>query len=346
MVTNVFNRAVAILNEYMQRCKEEIENPLKFASDAMSLYQINADAEEIQGFSEGLFRKTIEDLLSIEEEKLEQENDIADSSSIYQMEEPPKQISRQRRGSVSATGNPFAPINRYPKSPEVSSFLLEILRNTRLIAQTMDLEQMKQLVSTMHLEEITEGKQLITQGEYGKTMYLIESGEFTIVQHGVPVSILHPSSLFGEISLLYSFPRTASVVCRKAARVWVAHSDSYTAILMSKQRANREMISQVLEKNKRYAELSVEKKNKILRTTHLMHFAPEDSLDLSEEGAFMVLSPSARLVPKNQREEKKYQQGEVLHKGALCRTHMALLFIPENVAPSLGIPLYDQNFSL
>ncbi|KAI5171757.1 cAMP-dependent protein kinase regulator [Nematocida sp. LUAm3] len=346
MATNVFNRAVAILNEYILKCKDGMQNPLKFACDAMSLYQINADEENIQGFSESLFRTTIEEILAIEEEKLDQENDIIHSSPVLHVEEPFKQITRQRRGSVSASGNPFAPINEYPKSKEVFSFLLEILRNTRLIAQTMDLDQMKQLVSTMYLEEITEGKQLITQGEYGKTMYLIESGEFIIVQHGSPVSIMYANSLFGEISLLYSFPRTASVICRKDARVWVAHSDSYTAILMSKQRANREMISQVLEKNKRYAELSVEKKDRVLRTTHLMHFSPDDTLELSEEGVFMVLSPSALLVPKHQTEEKKYMQGEILYKGALCKTHMALLFIPENVAPSLGIPLYDQNFSL
>ncbi|OAG31622.1 cAMP-dependent protein kinase regulator [Nematocida displodere] len=323
-----FRDAVTILSELVEANANEIDDLLKFASDALSLYLIHAENEGVKDFSEVLFRNTIIDLLETDAHRKENEDRAVAQRQLAPGEESyEKLVYRKRRGSVSANADPFAPLADHPKEPEVFEFLYGILKNTRLITRTMNRDQMKRLVATMHAENTTEGEQLITQGDYGKTMYLIESGEFQIVKDGIPSALLGKNALFGEISLLYSFPRTASVICTKDARVWVANSDAYTAILLANQRKNRETICQVLGKSEKYTTLTVEEKDRVLRTTHLMHFSKDECVDVPEAGLFMVLSPVCQV-----RDGEGFitlSQGDLLRKGVVCTEYTAFLFIPE-----------------
>lgn len=324
-----FRKAVDILSEYIKEQDVGVNGFLKFASNAISIYVINAENENTVGFSESLFRETVVDLLAEEEEDSNPNiiTQIPPESTEYNLE-----IQRKRRGSVSASGNPFATLTEHPKPEHVTAMLLKILADTRLIARTMDAEQMKKLVATMYVQDVKKGEELIRQGEYGKTMYLVESGEFQILQNGKLKATLRRDSLFGEISLLYSCPRTASVVCTINSKVWVVDSDAYTAILMVEQRRDRELICHELEKHKKYASLSETEKNKVLNSTHLMHFSRGERVEVSDSGVFLVLETVVKPnVSTNEKEKigKEVRTGEVIHKGTVCSTDVTLLFIPD-----------------
>lgn len=310
-----FCKAADIIREYLKETPT-IQNPLKFASDAISLYLINAENQNAVGFSERILRETIADLLTDSDETMEVMAQIPISPIEY--DQPPQ---RKRRGSVSASGNPFAPLTEYEKPENVSNMLHEILANTRLIARTMDSEQMRRLVGTMFMEQVKKGETLIRQGEYGKTMYLVESGEFQILQDKKLRATLRANSLFGEISLLYSCPRTASVVCSIDATVWVVTSDAYAGILMADQRKSRELICEVLEENTKYALLSAEEKNRVLCLSHQINFCRGETIEISESGVFLVLTS----------EDSTFTRGSLLSNGTTCSCDISVLFIPETI---------------
>ncbi|KAI5186319.1 cAMP-dependent protein kinase regulator [Nematocida homosporus] len=340
MATDVFARAVAIISGYLGKRGAEIENPLKFAYDVLALYLINSENENVEGLSEDLLVRAAEEVLEVEEELMSNEQDMFSSAEAIPLLDHPDQSHRKRRGSVCASADPFAPLLEYPKSTELFEFLLSILWRSRVISRTMNPDQMKKLVSTMYLEEISEHFQLITQGDYGKTMYLIESGTFQVIQNGEVVSVLAAESLFGEISLLYSFPRTATVVCTSPAKVWVVNADSYTAILMADQRKSRERICQVLERNSNYTHLTVAEKDKVLRCTHLMNFSPNETLDVAETGVFMLINPESTTIQSAAGTETVLSSGDIIAKGSICREYLSLLFIPDIIYPFLGLVSY------
>ncbi|KAH9386358.1 uncharacterized protein NEMAJ01_1254 [Nematocida major] len=339
-MSEALRKAIDIVNHYLQDKDKGVNDVFKFVIDSFSLYLINAENENVVGFSEKILRDSIIDILTPDTTDNSSEPEVMAQIPVSSIEyDTPMQ--RKRRGSVTASGNPFAMLVDYPKPESVSLMLQEILANTRLVAGTMDAQQMKRLVSTMYMQNVKKGDRLISQGEYGKTMYLIESGEFQIMQNGRLKATLRKNSLFGEISLLYSCPRTASVVCTIDATVWVVTSDAYTAILMVDQRRNREFISKTLERSKTYMALSPEDKNKVLYQTHLMQFAKGDLIDVSDAGVFLVLSPEIPMSeealesPKNNEvTHATLEEGWIIQKGAIvCGTCVSVLFVPDYIYP-------------
>jgi CRP-like cAMP-binding protein len=56
------------------------------------------------------------------------------------------------------------------------------------------------------------GQPVTTEGEFGHTLYVIESGSAEVSVDGDPVGAVQPGDVIGEIAVLRSGRRTASVV--------------------------------------------------------------------------------------------------------------------------------------
>lgn len=74
----------------------------------------------------------------------------------------------------------------------------------------------------MYEREVPAGEQLIRQGETGVAtdeMYVVKSGHFEVLEarHGsmMLVNQKHQGDVFGELSLMYSTPRSATVQASK-----------------------------------------------------------------------------------------------------------------------------------
>jgi len=60
--------------------------------------------------------------------------------------------------------------------------------------------------------EANEGQMLATEGDFGYALYAIESGTADVTADGVQLRTLGPGDVFGEIAMIASGRRTASVV--------------------------------------------------------------------------------------------------------------------------------------
>ena len=81
---------------------------------------------------------------------------------------------------------------------------------------------------------------MFTQGDLGDRYYVIESGEVDVVGDGDLVSTLGPGEGFGEIALLRSGPRTATVRARSDVRLRALLSTRFLPVVLGFTPAARE----------------------------------------------------------------------------------------------------------
>jgi len=67
--------------------------------------------------------------------------------------------------------------------------------------------------------EVTEGQSLATEGDFGHALYAVESGTADVTADGTKLRTLGPGDVFGEIAVLASGRRTASVVATSPMRL-------------------------------------------------------------------------------------------------------------------------------
>lgn len=72
-----------------------------------------------------------------------------------------------------------------------------------------ELDEIDRLSDEVHVQA---GRTIISQGDLGQEFALIVSGEAQVIKDGTVVATIGPGTYFGEVALLDSVPRTASVV--------------------------------------------------------------------------------------------------------------------------------------
>ena len=83
-----------------------------------------------------------------------------------------------------------------------------------------------------HCDEVDlpNGKHLVEQGEFAYEFFVIESGTAVVTRDGKEISTLGPGDFFGEIGLVQSSRRTASVVATSPMRLIVMGRREFSAM--------------------------------------------------------------------------------------------------------------------
>ena len=95
---------------------------------------------------------------------------------------------------------------------------LEILRSVDMFAALPSAE-LEGLAARLTEVKAAPGTAIVTEGETGHHLYVIEDGEVEVVREGQPMRMLGPGDYFGEIALLRHVPRTATVVAKSHSRL-------------------------------------------------------------------------------------------------------------------------------
>jgi MFS family permease len=96
----------------------------------------------------------------------------------------------------------------------------------------LPLPALEQLARALQPVTVSEGRAVFTQGDIGDRYYLIESGEADVVGDGRVVATLGQGEGFGEIALLRSTRRTATVVARTDLRLQALNSDRFLPVVL------------------------------------------------------------------------------------------------------------------
>jgi serine phosphatase RsbU (regulator of sigma subunit) len=94
---------------------------------------------------------------------------------------------------------------------------------------------------------IESGKTIVTKGEIGSTMYIIIAGAVRVHDEEVTLATLRPGDVFGEMSVLDSEVRSASVTTECESLVLCIDRDAFYEALSAKPEAFKAVIHAVLQ---------------------------------------------------------------------------------------------------
>ena len=107
---------------------------------------------------------------------------------------------------------------------------LELLRHVPLFAGCTKKELGE--ISTLADElSFPDGTTLITEGKQGHEFFLLVEGEVDVRMKGRKVKSLANGAFFGEMALVSSLPRNATVTALSPVRVLVVHEQAFRRLL-------------------------------------------------------------------------------------------------------------------
>ena len=108
----------------------------------------------------------------------------------------------------------------------------DLLRNVPLFAG-LDDKHLDQLSDEFSQRTFSPGDTLTTEGEGGRTFFVIENGEATVSVGGHEVGTMGPGDSLGEISLIDRQPRSASITAKTDITAYMLPIWSFRPIVES-----------------------------------------------------------------------------------------------------------------
>jgi CRP-like cAMP-binding protein len=93
-----------------------------------------------------------------------------------------------------------------------------------------------------------EGQTLATQGDFGHALYAIETGTATVSADGVVLRMLEAGDVFGEIAVVASGRRTASIVATSPMRLITLFKRDVWALEKNSPRAAERLRSLIADR--------------------------------------------------------------------------------------------------
>jgi signal transduction histidine kinase len=134
----------------------------------------------------------------------------------------------------------------------IVSAMYEFMRKVPFFANLTDAD-LRSLVQSAQEVHLAPGQELFAEGSTGKLAYIIREGELEIMKQvdGRPILLSvrsEPGQIIGEMALLESTPRTASVRARTQTSLLAIYQDQFEALLNNSPAATRMMLHMVLER--------------------------------------------------------------------------------------------------
>ena len=96
--------------------------------------------------------------------------------------------------------------------------------------------------------DVSAGKVLIRKGDFGRECFVIEEGKAKATIPGKGTRMMGPGECFGELSLLHSAPRTATVTAETDMRLVVLGAREFSTLLEQVPSVTRNVLAAVAER--------------------------------------------------------------------------------------------------
>lgn len=191
-----------------------------------------------------------------DEEEEEEEDDDDDCDEIPESFRQSEAQGARARTSVSAEAygqwnqkKAFTP-PVYPKSDDQLARLGATLSKSFMFA-SLEKAEMDILLQAMKECTFTAGTQVITEGENGDYLFVIEKGALDCTKNidgeDKVVKTVNEGDVFGELALLYNCARAANVVAKDACVCWQLDRDTFNNIVKDAAVKRREKYDSFLK---------------------------------------------------------------------------------------------------
>jgi CRP-like cAMP-binding protein len=138
--------------------------------------------------------------------------------------------------------------------------------------------KMDLLMKGMRKEEFDEGFLLITEGESGSKLYVVESGTLEVTINGTVIREMTRGSMLGELALLYDAPRSATVQCKTKCVLWSLSREIFKKIQAISATANQIQRARWLIASPELAVLSAIDLSRLVGTLQAVNYAAGDKI--------------------------------------------------------------------
>ncbi|KAJ8920703.1 hypothetical protein NQ315_004842 [Exocentrus adspersus] len=141
------------------------------------------------------------------------------------------QIKWKRRSGVISepTESLEDDVNVYfAKTKGEQNLIRMALQSNEFLSHIIKEKRLQQFIDCMYTQQVSEGELLTREGETGSHLYISNTGIFEVIIQEVSVNTFSDVRVFGELSILYSAKRHATIKCLRGGSVWVL--DCSTAI--------------------------------------------------------------------------------------------------------------------
>ena len=121
------------------------------------------------------------------------------------------------------------------------------------IFSSLEEKELKTVIDSFEEKQCPAGKNIITQGEEGDVLYLVDSGELDcekVFKAGDPPTYLKtykPGESFGELALLYNTPRAATIRAKTDSILWALDRECFNNIVRDAAIKRREKYENTLK---------------------------------------------------------------------------------------------------
>eukprot|EP00123_Amoebidium_parasiticum_P013631 comp22068_c2_seq1/m.32138 comp22068_c2_seq1/g.32138 ORF comp22068_c2_seq1/g.32138 comp22068_c2_seq1/m.32138 type:complete len:355 (-) comp22068_c2_seq1:787-1851(-) len=234
--------------------------------------------------------------------------------TVAQLQVENVNFNNRRRFSVSA--EPMDPNESHnpgervviPKTPEVAMQIFNACSNN-LLFRNLEKEQRMEIFDAMFERKCAPDETVIRQGEEGDNFYVIDSGVFDVYisKDGQPakkVVELGPGDSFGELALMYSQPRAATVKARTEAVLWAVDRVTFRRILMDTTSRKRRKYESFLEKVPLLESLTKPERVKVADALESVEFDDEPIVEQGDVGQnFYIIEDGKAIVTKDESDE-------------------------------------------
>jgi CRP-like cAMP-binding protein len=109
---------------------------------------------------------------------------------------------------------------------------IALLRKVRMLSE-LDVLTIEQLAGSLTLVSVAAGERIVREGDVGHAYFVVADGELLVTQNDQILRSMHRGEGFGEIALLKSVRRTASVTARTDATLYTLASTHFIEAVTS-----------------------------------------------------------------------------------------------------------------
>jgi MFS family permease len=124
----------------------------------------------------------------------------------------------------------FARLARIDRSIVHRDFEIGVLRRVGML-QVLPVPVIESLADHATHSHVAEGQDVVRQGDPGDTFYVIAAGSAIVIQDGAVIARMRHGDCFGEIALLQSTPRTATVHAESDLSLYEIGSDAFLSAI-------------------------------------------------------------------------------------------------------------------
>eukprot|EP00922_Rhytidocystis_sp_ex-Travisia-forbesii_P021747 GHVS01031840.1.p1 GENE.GHVS01031840.1~~GHVS01031840.1.p1 ORF type:complete len:363 (+),score=69.12 GHVS01031840.1:96-1184(+) len=241
-------------------------------------------------------------------------DDMPEPSAASGAKKQRKSVSAEAYGEWNKRESFVAPV--YKKTVEQKARIAMTIEKSFLF-DSLDKENLSKAIDAFQELNIAEGITIITQGDDGDKLYLIEEGTVEVFKkasdNAVPqfMCTMLPGDTFGELALMYNAPRAATVTSKTAMKLWGLDRESFVNIVRDAASQQREMYDTFLKEVPLLKDMEPYARSKIADALKPKDFGPNEVMIKQGDAGdiFYMMTGGTAVAHKDGVKVKDYEKG-------------------------------------